>query len=293
MIDERVAGNARLLVVGLGETAVDDHQLAVGLYRVLAASGMHGHVAVDDVAVGMAHLEGVENPVHHFFVVSHLEIVALILLVGLGVFKEITLEGGHLGLVEECGVGTAPQIHEIVAREITHCLGTVVLERRTHEETRMVHQLPAAVFLAAEQLHFLQGAVVVERHRSMEEQVVVGDVVHTAVAEQQLYVVAQLLAHGERMVELLHEFLLFLRQHVGMLGVYRGEKAALHGIFLAVDDAHALVVVNIVEEHAVFHLPFGVLLYQGGFHLELDYGDGFVHHGDEANGLLIENACAA
>ena len=36
VIDEGVAGDARLVVIGLGETTVDDHQPTTGLDGVLA-----------------------------------------------------------------------------------------------------------------------------------------------------------------------------------------------------------------------------------------------------------------
>ena len=49
VIDERVASDAGRVVVCLGESAIDDHEHAVGLNGVLALAGMDRHVSVDDV----------------------------------------------------------------------------------------------------------------------------------------------------------------------------------------------------------------------------------------------------
>ena len=51
VIDQRITGNTCLVMVGLGESAVNHHQFAVGLDGVLARLHMHGNVAVDDMAV--------------------------------------------------------------------------------------------------------------------------------------------------------------------------------------------------------------------------------------------------
>ena len=49
VIDEGVACYAGRVVVCLGESAIDDHEHAVGFDGVLALAGMDRHVAVDDV----------------------------------------------------------------------------------------------------------------------------------------------------------------------------------------------------------------------------------------------------
>ena len=59
VIDEGIAGDACRVVIGLRETAVDDHQHTVGFDGVLTLSGMNRHVAVDDVACLAFHSEAV------------------------------------------------------------------------------------------------------------------------------------------------------------------------------------------------------------------------------------------
>ena len=96
MINKSVAGNTRLLVIGLGETTINHHEFAARLDGILAATGMNGNVAVDDVTGLTLYAEGIENAVANLLAVAQLEVVALLLLIGLLVAKEIALEGGHL-----------------------------------------------------------------------------------------------------------------------------------------------------------------------------------------------------
>ena len=49
-IDQRVARDAGLFVVGAAETAVDDHEASAALDGALALLLLHGDMAVDDVA---------------------------------------------------------------------------------------------------------------------------------------------------------------------------------------------------------------------------------------------------
>ena len=92
MIYERISGYARSGMVGLGESAVDYEQLAVGAHRTLSLRRPHRHVAVDDMAVLTLHSERVEDTVDHRLVVAQLIVVALLLGVGRGVLDEVALE---------------------------------------------------------------------------------------------------------------------------------------------------------------------------------------------------------
>ena len=95
MIYQCVACNARFLVISLRETTINDHQLAVGLYRILAISHVYGYMPVDDVPIFALNIEGIKNAVNHRLVVSQRKIVALSLLMCFFFGDEITFEGGH------------------------------------------------------------------------------------------------------------------------------------------------------------------------------------------------------
>ena len=102
VIYQRVAGDTRFGLIGLGEAAVNHHELAAGLDGILTLDGLDGHVAVDDVTVLALNAELVKNHVNHFGVVAHGVVEALDLLVGILVGNEVALKGRHLALVE-CG----------------------------------------------------------------------------------------------------------------------------------------------------------------------------------------------
>ena len=57
VIDQGIPGDARGGLIGLAEAAVDDDQLAAALDGALPLLGLHGDVAVDDVAVGSLQTE--------------------------------------------------------------------------------------------------------------------------------------------------------------------------------------------------------------------------------------------
>ena len=114
MINKRVSGYARLLVVSLRETSVYDHELAVCLDRILAIAHMYGHMTVDDMTVFAFHPESVHYIVDYLLIVTQLEVVALLLIMCRLVGYEVALEGSHLRLVEQRAVRSTPQIEEIV-----------------------------------------------------------------------------------------------------------------------------------------------------------------------------------
>ena len=61
----------------------------------------------------------------------------------------------------------------------------------------------------------------------MEEQVVVVYRIHTTMLQEQTYVLMQLLAHLERVVNLIHELFFLRRESVRMLWVDCRERVAL------------------------------------------------------------------
>ena len=85
-------------------------------------------VAVDDVAILALHLKLVEDAVGRGLVVTQGIVEALVLLVGLLLGQEVTLEGSHLRLVEERAVGSAPQVAEVVDSLLAQFRIAVLLE---------------------------------------------------------------------------------------------------------------------------------------------------------------------
>ena len=287
VVNERIACNARLIVISLGETAVDNHQFAISFDGVLTFGNMDGYVTIDDMAIRSFDTEGVEDAVANLFVVAQAEVVAFLLLIGGLVRQEVTFEGGHLRLVEEGRILAAPKVEEIVASVETLFLFGIVLESRTHHHTDVVHEVLATETLTFVELHFLQGTVVVEWYGGMEQQVLITDAVHATVRKQHLDVFLEFLADTERMVQTLHELMLLGGELVGIGRVNGGEMARLHLVLLTIDDIDTTLVVDMFEYAAVFHLPFRTAVEDECLLLELDDADGLMHLSRQALVLIL------
>lgn len=122
----------------------------------------------------------------------------------------------------------------------------------------------------------------------MVEQVLVHHAVHAPVAQHQLYVLVELLAHGEAVVQPLHQALLLGRELVGILRVDGGEVAGCEFVFHLVHFHRSPLEVDGVEQLAVVHVPSRVSGYHGGFKLPLYHADGLVHTGQEQFVFLVE-----
>ena len=85
-------------------------------------------MAVDDVAILALHLKLVKDAVGRGLVVTQGIVEALVLLVGLLLGQEVTLESSHLRLVEERTVGSAPQVAEVVDGLLAQFRIAVLLE---------------------------------------------------------------------------------------------------------------------------------------------------------------------
>ncbi len=123
----------------------------------------------------------------------------------------------------------------------------------------------------------LERAILVQWNRGMIEQIAVGDRVEATIAEHALHVLAQLLALGKGLMELLDNGFLLRREFIRMLGIHRREIGIQQLIFLATNLDDALAQVHFVHEQAVFHPKVGTTLDGSSLKLELDDADGLVH----------------
>lgn len=183
VVHEGVASNASSGLVGLGETAVDDQEAAVGLHGILALEGLHGDVAVDDVAVVTLDAELAEQEVYGAVLVAQGVVVALGFLHHGLVLEEVALEGGHAVFVEGGGILAAPEIPQVVDGELAQRLVGIGRVGGTDEAVYLVEQRTALVEPVVE-VHLLEGAVGIHGYGGVEEQVAVVYEVHTAVVEQ-------------------------------------------------------------------------------------------------------------
>ena len=163
MIDQGVARDARDALIGFRKTAIDDNEFATGLQWALALGRVNGSMAVDDVAVSAADIKFLQYAVNGVRVVAKSIVGAFAFLHNGFVFEEITLEGGHLVLVEQGGILAAPKVPVII--EILKVLAGIgfvdkavdAVEERTSMEGLALNDNVA------------ERAVVVHRHRCMIE----------------------------------------------------------------------------------------------------------------------------
>ena len=95
-------------MIGLRKPAVDDHKFAGSLDWVLPIGNMYGHMSVDDMTVFTFHIEGIQYIVCNVFIIAQKEIVSFLFFMRGFVCDKIAFEGGHLALIEERTVGSAP-----------------------------------------------------------------------------------------------------------------------------------------------------------------------------------------
>ena len=75
----------------------------------------------------------------------------------------------------------------------------------------------------------------------------------------------QLVASHEGVMYLLHDFLLFGTQSIGILGVEGGEESVVHLILLAVKSDDSAFEVDAVKHAAVVHVKVRSAADDGGF----------------------------
>ena len=116
IVDERIACDARLFVVRLAETAVDDDQFPLRLDRALPVFFLDGDVPVDDMAVFSVNAEIAQYFFAERLVVAVAVIgVALFLMVFFVVYVN-ALEGGQFFAAEKRRALSAPEIPDKVQR---------------------------------------------------------------------------------------------------------------------------------------------------------------------------------
>ena len=100
-------------------------------------------------------------------------------------------------------------------------------------------------------------------------------------------VFVQLVAHAERVVQFVDQFLLFGREFVGRFRVDGGGNNSRAWRIPSVAHENFSFKINVLQLFPLFHVPFGAAVYHGSFELELDNADGLVHLCDEASGFLV------
>ena len=264
-VDQRVAGDARGLLVRLAEAAVYHEQLAAGLDRTFALFGLDGGVTVDDVAAVGVKAELGEYHARRVLVVPVAEVGVARLSPGALVVDHRALERVEHA-AGEGAVVAAPEVPHHVQRTLVaadpcaldHGVGVV------HQ--RLAGVPPAAVADAGEL------AVLRKRYAAVEQQIAVAGEIGTAALVYEVQVPPERLAVAEGVDVLVHERALLGRQFVGVGGVDGRQVGGVQRIDARVQAHRPVVVVYAVEHQPVVHVVAGVAHDDLTLQLEAEYG---------------------
>eukprot|EP00760_Papus_ankaliazontas_P029576 PhM_4_TR429/c0_g1_i1/m.71371 len=278
-MDEGVARDACLALVGLREAAVDDHEAAVSLHRDFALLHFNGRVAVDD-APRLRAPKLTQNLATHIRVHAVSVVRVSGLLVRCLVGDKVALEGRHAGLAEERGRGTSPQEVERVKPGTALVAVLRGVPALTGELVEAVDVRLAAELRVAN-AELTEVALLVHRDAAVEQQRAVERLVHAAVVEEELNVLVQTDAVAELTQEGLDDALLRLGELVRVLRIKRREVLVQQRVCLAVDLDRARLEVHRGEHDTVVHRELRVPLDELSLQLKLDDAQGLVHFGVE------------
>lgn len=119
----------------------------------------------------------------------------------------------------------------------------------------------------------------------MEQQVAVGDLVHRAVAIEEIDMAMQVIGGDKLGHELVHDVLFLGREHVGVRRIDGGEIVGRERPHTAVGKRdRAGVVVDLVEQQAVGHVELGVALDNLALELKEQDVNGLDQRGDGLTG---------
>ncbi len=79
----------------------------------------------------------------------------------------------------------------------------------------------------------------------------------------------QFLVYRKQMAQLPHQVNFLWCKCARVVRVYRREAAGFHLVNLTVNGARLSLIVDVVEQQSVVHVPFRVLAYYGRLNLEL------------------------
>ncbi len=173
--DQRITCNPRLLLVRLGKSPVNDHDLSAAFDRIFPVLAFHRNMAVNNVRFFFGQAEFFQNAVHHFLIFQKIVIRILLLLVRLLIRKEIPLKGCHLILAEQRRTFAKPDVpHDILAPFpflIVQCM-----ESLAHITFQNLIQALPLIRLPIYG-HGFQASVLIERHTSMIQKIIVIDLI--------------------------------------------------------------------------------------------------------------------
>ena len=280
IIDERIAGNAGGLLVGLAESAVNDQQFAPGLHGAFTLFGFYRDMAVDDVTVGTFQPELLEQEFTYRRVVVEL----IVGVFGLGpsglVQDEPPLKGGHPVPAEDGAVAACPQKPQKVHAELPLLSTGLAVVGPAGIGVGIVQESLARQGLASDGKD-LELAILGHGDAAVEEQVAVVNLVQAALGVEEADMALELFTVKEGTGELVDELILLGSEGIGVFSVHGGEVHILQRIGSAVDGDALVLIIDLVQQKPVGHTEAGVAQDLLPLQLEQNNGDGLVHPGGQ------------
>ena len=292
VIDQRVARDARGVVIGFGEASVDDHHASFGFDGTFSACRSDGDVPVDDVTVRSFHSEGIHDVVTHLGFGAQSIVCSFLLRVCVLFCEEVAFEGCHFSFVEERRVWSAPKIPKEVSGFFSEFWFRLFVVGGAHQKFRAVQQFFSCHFFAFD-FHSEELAVFVHRDGGVVEQVGVANAIHSAVVQELSDVGLESFAGAEGVGQSFDEFFLFRCQRVWSVAVKRGPEGVVHCIFLSFHLHFGVVSTDSRRHVSVRHFPFRVFVVECSLKFELDDRDGFVHLCHHAAGFFLQSVFLA
>ena len=141
----------------------------------------------------------------------------------------------------------------------------------------IVQRLSTVSFVKNPDFH--KTAILIQRHASMIQQVSIIYFIEASFCIQKTDMTLQTLTAEKAVFQSFHYVFLFMSQFIWILWINGRKIGVIQRIFFAAQFYGSLLIINLVQQQTFLHIPLRMLLDQLPFHLELNNGDGFVHHG--------------
>ena len=126
----------------------------------------------------------------------------------------------------------------------------------------------------------------------MEKQIRITNGEHSPIRKQTLHVALQAFANAEGAHQTVHNVLLFLRQAQGIGSIYGWEIGVEHGMLCALIRNGATLKVHMLQQTAMQHSPFRMVLIELPFKFKLNHSNRLVHLSNQSLCLFTRRTFA-
>ena len=241
--NKRVACNACRFLICLAEAAVDDKQLAAGLYGAFALLCFDGGMAVYDMSVFRIKAELAQDHTGDLFILPKAEIWVFRLCPRALVIDNAALEGVEHAAGERTVVAAPEVPHHVKRRFIMLCPGVF------HDHVRIVHETLAGVPHSA-MAHARKFAVLGHRYAAVVQQVSVAAKICAADAVDKIHMAVQRLTVAEKVYVLVYKIDFIIIEAVRIVSVDSRPLIGVERIHAFIKDNCVVFKIAAIEHQA-------------------------------------------